>query len=136
MTTCSRKDLKVKVKEVKIPHLMKENKTKLEVWDLAGLFSADWSQSHEELMKELSGHSEQKVTIPKHKYHGKLKAWTSKVWREVYNLPKTSPGGYGMKGKVQFTELQLLKLMKDDKRLSKSRVLLEQVEENPDFILF
>ncbi|KAL2644542.1 hypothetical protein R1flu_012129 [Riccia fluitans] len=41
-----------------------------------------------------------------------------------------------MKGKVQFTELQLLKLMKGDKRLSKSGVLLEQVEGNSDFILF
>ncbi|KAL2632823.1 hypothetical protein R1flu_004302 [Riccia fluitans] len=41
-----------------------------------------------------------------------------------------------MKGKVQFTELQLLKLVKGDKQLSKSGVLLEQVEGNPDFILF
>ncbi|KAL2624345.1 hypothetical protein R1flu_008590 [Riccia fluitans] len=41
-----------------------------------------------------------------------------------------------MKGKVQFTELQLLKLMKGDKQRSKSRVFLEQVEGNSNFILF
>ncbi|KAL2650376.1 hypothetical protein R1flu_018504 [Riccia fluitans] len=41
-----------------------------------------------------------------------------------------------MKGKVQFTELQLLKLMKGDKWLSKPGVLLEQVKGNPDFIPF
>ncbi|KAL2609027.1 hypothetical protein R1flu_027600 [Riccia fluitans] len=105
MTTCRCKDLKVKVKDVKILHLMKENKMKLQAWGLGGLFSADWSQSHEEL-------------------------------RKVYNLPKTSPEGYVMKGKVQFTELQLLKLEKGDKILSKSGVLLKQVEGNPDFILF
>ncbi|KAL2612026.1 hypothetical protein R1flu_023718 [Riccia fluitans] len=75
MATRSHKDLKVKAKEVKIPHLTKENKKKLEAWDLGGLFAANWSQAHEEL------------------------------------------------GKVQFTELQLLKLMKGDKRLSKSRGL-------------
>ncbi|KAL2620742.1 hypothetical protein R1flu_000947 [Riccia fluitans] len=73
MTTCSYKDLRIKMKEVKIPHLMKENKTKLEAWE----------------------------------------AWTSKVWREVYNLPKTISGGYIMKGKVQFMELQLLKLVRE-----------------------
>ncbi|KAL2641749.1 hypothetical protein R1flu_009336 [Riccia fluitans] len=54
MTTRSRKDLKIKVKEVKIPHLTKENKTKLEAWGLIGLFSADWNQSYEELVRELS----------------------------------------------------------------------------------
>ncbi|KAL2652784.1 hypothetical protein R1flu_020912 [Riccia fluitans] len=118
MTTCSQKDLKIKVKEVKIPHLTKENKRKLEAWGLGGLFSADWGQTHEELMRELSGHSEQKVTLPKYEYCGKPEAWTSEVWREVYNLPKTSPGGYVMKGKIQFIELQLLKLVKEDKRLS------------------
>ncbi|KAL2653383.1 hypothetical protein R1flu_021511 [Riccia fluitans] len=41
-----------------------------------------------------------------------------------------------MKAKVQFMELQLLKLVKGDKRLSKSGVVLKQVEGNPDFILF
>ncbi|KAL2631379.1 hypothetical protein R1flu_016065 [Riccia fluitans] len=41
-----------------------------------------------------------------------------------------------MKGKVQFMELQLLKLVKGDKQASKSGVLLEQVEGNPNFILF
>ncbi|KAL2635833.1 hypothetical protein R1flu_007312 [Riccia fluitans] len=120
MATCSRKDLKVKVKEVKIPHLTNKNKKKLEAWDLGGLFVADWSQAHEELMKELSGHSEQKVTLPKYEYCGKPEAWTSAVWREVYNLPKASSGGYVMKGKVQFTELQLLKLMEGDKQQVKA----------------
>ncbi|KAL2645333.1 hypothetical protein R1flu_012920 [Riccia fluitans] len=90
----------------------------------------------EELVRELSGHSEQKVTLPKYEYHRKPAAWTSEVWREVYNLPKTNRGGYVMKGKVQFTELQLLKLVKGDKQLSKSGVLLEQVKGNPDFIFF
>ncbi|KAL2644363.1 hypothetical protein R1flu_011950 [Riccia fluitans] len=115
---------------------MKENKTKLEAWGLDGLFAGDWSQTHEELVRELSDHSEQKVTLPKYEYCGKSKGWTFKVWREVYNLPKTSPGGYVMKGKVQFTELQLLKLVKGEKRVSKSGVLLKQVERNPNFILF
>ncbi|KAL2613374.1 hypothetical protein R1flu_025066 [Riccia fluitans] len=41
-----------------------------------------------------------------------------------------------MKEKVQFTELQLLKVVKGDRRLSKSGVFLEQVEGNSDFNLF
>ncbi|KAL2650120.1 hypothetical protein R1flu_018248 [Riccia fluitans] len=98
--------------------------------------SPDWSQAHEDLVKELSGHSEQKVAFRKYEYRGKPEAWTSEVWREVYNLPKASPGGYMMKGKVQFTELQLLKLMKEDRWVSKSGVLLEQVKGNSNFILF
>ncbi|KAL2624467.1 hypothetical protein R1flu_008712 [Riccia fluitans] len=103
MITRSHKDLRIKMKEVKIPHLTKENKTNLEKWGLGGLFSADWSQSHEDLVRELS---ESGVTLPKrYEYHGKPEAWTSKVWREVYKLPKTSLGGYVMKGKVQITEL-------------------------------
>ncbi|KAL2611640.1 hypothetical protein R1flu_023332 [Riccia fluitans] len=132
----SRKDLKVKVKEVKIPHLTKENKTKLKARGLGGLISADWSQTHKELVKKLFGHSEKKVTLSKYEYRGKPEAWTSEVWREVYNLPKTSTGGYVMKGKVQFIELQLLKLVKEDKWPSKSRVLLEQVEGNSDSSFF
>ncbi|KAL2632914.1 hypothetical protein R1flu_004393 [Riccia fluitans] len=134
MATRSQKDLKVKVKEVKIPHLTKKNKTKLEAWGLGGLLSADWSQTHKEFMRELFGQSEQKVTLPKYEYYGKPEAWTFKMWREVYNLPKTSPRGSVIKGKIQFMELQLLKLVKGDKQLSKSGVLLEQVEGNPDFI--
>ncbi|KAL2628662.1 hypothetical protein R1flu_013348 [Riccia fluitans] len=31
-----------------------------------------------------------------------------------YNLPKASPGGYVMKGKIQFIELQLLKVVKGE----------------------
>ncbi|KAL2609114.1 hypothetical protein R1flu_027687 [Riccia fluitans] len=41
-----------------------------------------------------------------------------------------------MKGKVQFMELQLLKLVKGDKRLNKSGILLEKVEGTLDFIQF
>ncbi|KAL2608001.1 hypothetical protein R1flu_026574 [Riccia fluitans] len=108
----------------------------MEAWGLGGLFAADWSQAHEDLVKELSGHFDQKVAFLKYEYHGKSEVWTSEVWREVNNQPKASLGGYVMKGKVQFTELQLLKLVKGDKRLSKSGVLLEQVEGNSNFILF
>ncbi|KAL2631923.1 hypothetical protein R1flu_016609 [Riccia fluitans] len=98
----------------------------MEAWSLGGLFAVDWSQTHEDLVEELSGHSDQKVAFSEYKYREKPGAWTSDVWREVYNLPKASPGGYVMKGKVQFTELQLLRLVKGDKRQSKSRVFLEQ----------
>ncbi|KAL2644167.1 hypothetical protein R1flu_011754 [Riccia fluitans] len=88
-------------------------------------------------VRELSGHLEQGVSLPKkYKYYGKLGAWTSEVWREVYKLPKTSPESYIMKGKVQFSELQVLKLMKGDKWQSKSGVLIEQVKGTPDFIQF
>ncbi|KAL2651273.1 hypothetical protein R1flu_019401 [Riccia fluitans] len=41
-----------------------------------------------------------------------------------------------MKGKVQFTELQLLRVVKRDHQQSKSRVFLEQVEGSSDFTLF
>ncbi|KAL2608107.1 hypothetical protein R1flu_026680 [Riccia fluitans] len=41
-----------------------------------------------------------------------------------------------MKGKVQFTELQLLRVVKGDCRQSKSGVFLEQVEGSFDFVLF
>ncbi|KAL2610296.1 hypothetical protein R1flu_028869 [Riccia fluitans] len=41
-----------------------------------------------------------------------------------------------MKGKAQFIELQLLRVVKGDRRLSKSGVFLEQVEGNFDFVLF
>ncbi|KAL2643295.1 hypothetical protein R1flu_010882 [Riccia fluitans] len=136
MASCSHKDLKVKAKEVKIPHLTNKNRKKMEAWGLGGLFAADWIQVHEDLVKELSGRSDQKFSFPKYEYREKPEAWTSKVWREIYNLPKVSLGGYVMKGKVQFTELQLLKLVKGDKRLRKPGVLLEQVEGNSDFSLF
>ncbi|KAL2613740.1 hypothetical protein R1flu_025432 [Riccia fluitans] len=59
MATRSSKDLKVKTKEVKIPHLTNENKKKLEKWGFGGLFEAEWSQAREDLVKELSGHSDQ-----------------------------------------------------------------------------
>ncbi|KAL2629061.1 hypothetical protein R1flu_013747 [Riccia fluitans] len=41
-----------------------------------------------------------------------------------------------MNGKVQFIELQLLRVVKGDRRLSKSGVFLEQVKGNSDFVLF
>ncbi|KAL2643777.1 hypothetical protein R1flu_011364 [Riccia fluitans] len=115
MAPRSRKDLKVKTKEVKIPHLTNANKKKMEVWGLGGLFAVEWSQTYEDLVEELAGHSNQKVAVLKYEYRGKPGAWTSDVLREVYNLPKASPGGYVMKGKVQFTELQLLRLVKGDR---------------------
>ncbi|KAL2624264.1 hypothetical protein R1flu_008509 [Riccia fluitans] len=104
----------LKTKEVKIPHLTVANKKKMETWGLGGLFAIDWNRTYEDLVEELAGHSDQKAAIPKYKYRGKPRAWTSDVWREVYNLPKASPDGYVMKGKVQFTELQLLRVVKGD----------------------
>ncbi|KAL2651803.1 hypothetical protein R1flu_019931 [Riccia fluitans] len=41
-----------------------------------------------------------------------------------------------MKGKVQFTELQLLRVVKGDQRQSKSGIFLKQVEGNYEFVLF
>ncbi|KAL2629035.1 hypothetical protein R1flu_013721 [Riccia fluitans] len=98
----------LKTKEVKIPHLTIANKKKMETWGLGGLFAVDWNGTYEHLFEELA---EQKVSISKYEYRGKLEEWTSDNWREVYNLPKASLGGYTMKGKVQFTELQLLRVM-------------------------
>ncbi|KAL2633502.1 hypothetical protein R1flu_004981 [Riccia fluitans] len=123
----------MKAKEVKISHLNNENKKKLENRSLGGLFASEWNQAHEDLVKELSDHFDQKIAFPKYEYHEKSEAWTSKVWREVYNLCRI---GYVMKGKIQLIELQLLKLVKGDKQQSKSRVFLKQVEGNSDFILF
>ncbi|KAL2622993.1 hypothetical protein R1flu_003198 [Riccia fluitans] len=97
MTSCSSKGLKVKTKEVKILHLTNANKKKMEAWVLGGLFAVEWSQTYEDLVEELAGHSDQKVAVPKYEYRGKPGAWTSGVWREVYNLPKANPGGYVMK---------------------------------------
>ncbi|KAL2621318.1 hypothetical protein R1flu_001523 [Riccia fluitans] len=85
-------------------------------------------------MEELAGH--QKTAIPKYEYRGKPRAWTLDVWREVYNLPKASLGGYVMKGKVQFTELQLYRVVKGDRWQSKFGVFLEQNEGDFDFVLF
>ncbi|KAL2649231.1 hypothetical protein R1flu_017359 [Riccia fluitans] len=51
MAPHSRKDLKVKTKEVKIPHLTNVNKKKMEAWGLGGLFAVDWSQIHEDLWR-------------------------------------------------------------------------------------
>ncbi|KAL2636145.1 hypothetical protein R1flu_007624 [Riccia fluitans] len=102
----------LKTKEVKIPHLTVANKKKMETWDLGGLFAVDWSRTYEDLVEELAG--QQKTAVPKYEYRGKPGAWTSDVWREVYNLPKASSGGYVMKGKVQFTVLQLFRVMKGD----------------------
>ncbi|KAL2624358.1 hypothetical protein R1flu_008603 [Riccia fluitans] len=132
MAPCSSKNLKKK--EVKILHLTIANRRKMENWGLGGLFSVDWNGTYEELVEELAG--QQKATVPKYEYHRKPEEWTSEVWREVYNLPKANLGGYTMKGKVQFTELQLLRVVKGDRRQSKSGVFLEQVEGSCDFVLF
>ncbi|KAL2629498.1 hypothetical protein R1flu_014184 [Riccia fluitans] len=71
MAPRSHKDLKMKTKEVKIPHLMNVNKKKMEAWGLGGLFAVDWSQTHEDLVEELSGHFDQQVAVPKYEYHRK-----------------------------------------------------------------
>ncbi|KAL2629854.1 hypothetical protein R1flu_014540 [Riccia fluitans] len=136
MAPRSSKSLKVKMKEVKITHLTNANKKKMEAWGLGGLFAVEWSQTYDDLVEELAGHPDQKVAVPKYEYHGKPGAWISDVWREVYNLPQASPEGYVMKGKVQFTELQLLRLVKGDRRQSKSGVFLKKVEGDFDFVLF
>ncbi|KAL2610964.1 hypothetical protein R1flu_022656 [Riccia fluitans] len=124
----------LKTKEVKIPHLTVANKKKMGTWDLGGLFAVDWSRTYEDLEEELAGH--QKAAVPKYEYRGKPRAWTSYVWREVYNFPKANLRGYIMKRKVQFIELQLLKVVKGDQRQSKFKVFLEQVEGDFDFVLF
>ncbi|KAL2609979.1 hypothetical protein R1flu_028552 [Riccia fluitans] len=124
----------LKTKEVKIPHLTVANRNKMESWGLGGLFAVDWSGTYDNLLEELA--TKHKAAGPKFEYREKPEEWTLEVWREVYNLPKASPGGYIMKGKVQFTELQLLRVVKGDCRLSKSGVFLEQVEGNSDFVLF
>ncbi|KAL2631479.1 hypothetical protein R1flu_016165 [Riccia fluitans] len=71
MAPRSRKDLKVKTKEVKIPHLTNVNKKKMEAWSLGGLFAVDWSQTHEDLLEELIGHFDQKVAFSKYEYREK-----------------------------------------------------------------
>ncbi|KAL2612160.1 hypothetical protein R1flu_023852 [Riccia fluitans] len=123
----------LKTKEVKIPPNTVANRRKMESWGLGCLFAVDWSETYDNLLEELI--TKQKEAGPKFEYCGKPEEWTSEVWREVYNLPKASLGGYIMKGKVQFTELQLLRVVKGDRRLSKSGVFLEQVKGNSDFIL-
>ncbi|KAL2620160.1 hypothetical protein R1flu_000365 [Riccia fluitans] len=124
----------LKTKEVKIPHLTISNQKKMETWDLGGLFAVDWSGTHDNLVEELV--TKQKAAGPKFEYRGKPEEGTSEVWREVYNLPKASPGGYIMKEKIQFTELQLLRVVKGERRLSKFGVFLEQIEGNSNFVLF
>ncbi|KAL2611082.1 hypothetical protein R1flu_022774 [Riccia fluitans] len=132
----------LKTKEVKIPHLTVANKKKMEAWGLGGLFAIDWSRTYEDLVEELVGHQKAavpkyeyrgkpgawtldvwrevynlpKATVPKYEYHGKPRAWTSDIWREFYNLPKANLGGNVMKGKVQFTKFQLLRVVKGDRR--------------------
>ncbi|KAL2608312.1 hypothetical protein R1flu_026885 [Riccia fluitans] len=127
----------LKTKEVKIPHFTISNRKKMETWGLGGLFAVDWthwSGTYDNLVEEFV--TKPKAASPKFEYRGKPKEWTLKVWREVYNLPKASPGGYIMKGKIQFIELQLLRVVKGERRLSKFRVFLEQIEGNSDFVLF
>ncbi|KAL2641802.1 hypothetical protein R1flu_009389 [Riccia fluitans] len=87
-----------KTKEVKIPHLIVANRKKMESWSVGGLFAVDWSGTYDNLLEELT--TKQKAANPKFEYQGKPEEWTSEVWREVYNLPKASSGGYTMKGKM------------------------------------
>ncbi|KAL2652104.1 hypothetical protein R1flu_020232 [Riccia fluitans] len=131
MASCSSRNLKTK--EVKIPHLTIANKRKMENWVLGGLFAVDWNGTYENLVEELA---DRKVAVHKYEYRGKPEEWTSDVWRVVYNLPKAYPRGYTMKEKVQFAELQLLRVVKGDFRQSKSGVFLEQVKGSSDFVLF
>ncbi|KAL2651950.1 hypothetical protein R1flu_020078 [Riccia fluitans] len=81
----------------------------METWGVRGLFAVDWSDTYDNLVEELV--TKPKTYGPKFEYSGKQEEWTLEVWREVYNLPKASPGGYIMKGKIQFTELQLLRVI-------------------------
>ncbi|KAL2632726.1 hypothetical protein R1flu_004205 [Riccia fluitans] len=106
----------------------------MESWSQGGLFVVDWSGTYDNLLEELT--TKQKAAGSKLEYRGKPEEWTSEVWREVYNLPKASLRGYIMKGKVQFTELQQLLVVKGERRMSKSGVFLEQVKGNSDFVLF
>ncbi|KAL2612951.1 hypothetical protein R1flu_024643 [Riccia fluitans] len=107
MAPCRSKNLKTK--EVKIPHPTISNCKKMETWGVGGLFAIDWSGTYDNLVEELV--TMPKAAGPKFEYRGKPEEWTSEVWKEVYNLPKASPGGYIMRGKIQFTELQLLKIL-------------------------
>ncbi|KAL2620243.1 hypothetical protein R1flu_000448 [Riccia fluitans] len=132
MASCRSKYLKTK--EVKISHLTISNRKKMKTWGVGGLFAIDWSATYDNLVEELVTKS--KAAGSKFEYGGKPEEWTSEVWREVYNRPKASPGGYIMKGKIQFTKLQLLRVVKGEHWLSKSGVFLEQIEGNSDFVLF
>ncbi|KAL2632722.1 hypothetical protein R1flu_004201 [Riccia fluitans] len=88
----------------------------MESWGQGGLFVVDWSGTYDNVLEELT--TKQKVAGSKFEYRGKPEEWTSEVWREVYNLPKASLRGYIMKGKVQFTELQQLLVVKGERRMS------------------
>ncbi|KAL2622584.1 hypothetical protein R1flu_002789 [Riccia fluitans] len=94
----------LKTKEVKIPHLIVANRKKMETWGLGGLFAADWNGTYDNLVEELS---ERKVSVPKYEYRGKPEEWSADVWREVYNLPKASLGGYTMKEKFSSLNFSL-----------------------------
>ncbi|KAL2612579.1 hypothetical protein R1flu_024271 [Riccia fluitans] len=85
-----RRSKNLETKEVKIPHLMISNRKKMEIWGVGGLFAVDWSGTYDNLVEELI--TKPKVAGPKFEYRGKPEEWTSEVWREVYNLPKASPG--------------------------------------------
>ncbi|KAL2635892.1 hypothetical protein R1flu_007371 [Riccia fluitans] len=129
-----RRSKNLKTKEVKIPHLTISNRKKMETWGVGGLFAVDWRGTYDNLVEELV--IKPKAVGPKFKYRGKPEEWTLEVWRDVYNLPKASPGGYIMKEKIQITELQLLRMVKGEHRLSKSGVFFGQIEGNSIFVLF
>ncbi|KAL2654043.1 hypothetical protein R1flu_022171 [Riccia fluitans] len=86
----SRRSKNLKTKEVKIPHLTISNRKKMETWGVGGLFAVDWSGTYDNLVEELV--TKPKAAGLKFEYRGKLEEWTLEVWREVYNLPKASPG--------------------------------------------
>ncbi|KAL2645480.1 hypothetical protein R1flu_013067 [Riccia fluitans] len=102
---------------MKIPHLTIADKKKMETWGLGDLFAVDWSGTYEDLVEELAGH--QKAAVPKYEYRGKPRAWTSDVWKKVYNLSKASPGGYVMKGSC--SECHFHEMDVEEKRDSKKR---------------
>ncbi|KAL3676777.1 hypothetical protein R1sor_026725 [Riccia sorocarpa] len=96
-----------------------------------------YSENHEDLVKELHRYQEEGVPVPlNYKYRGHSEEWTADVWMEVYHLPRESSSDYVMKGKVQFPELRILKLVKGEKRQSKSGMHIDQVEGTKDFIEF
>ncbi|KAL2629678.1 hypothetical protein R1flu_014364 [Riccia fluitans] len=51
MAPCSSKGLKVKMKEVKVPHLTIANKKKMEGRGLGGLFAVDWNRTYEDMVE-------------------------------------------------------------------------------------
>ncbi|KAL3696630.1 hypothetical protein R1sor_010706 [Riccia sorocarpa] len=137
MAPRKRKEPEIKVKEAKLNLPTGEMMTRVKEWGLETLFTRDWSQPREDLVRELVRYQNGDATIPRtYKIRGKPKKWTADIWRQVYDLPGASEGGYLIRGKVQFAELQVLKLVVGDKRLSKSGVQIDQVDGTKEFKQF